>query len=828
MDQTTDETSLATTRRAPLTRRHLLGTGAAVTGAALLGAAAVAPAATAATPTSAPAGTPAPTPSPTTTPDPFDQLRGVWSDILTGGSAVDPSDPDYAAAIATVDAAAAADIALYDNSATPASVYTDMPFTHVENASGTYARLLATAVAWATPGSHYHQDPTVAARLVQALRLIGTAYYNPSSAEVGNWYHWEIAAPQDLVNTCAILGAQVPAADLASYLTTVAHFVPDPTHQQQGTVVTTGANRSDMCQITILRGILAKDASLVTLGRDKLSDIYPYVTTSDGYYQDGGYIQHGTVAYNGHYAYVLLNDLSQLSLLLTGSSWPITDPGFAVILDSVDLTYAPYMYDGLVMDVVRGRFLSRQGETDHDAGHDITEAVLRLIPVGSREQQKRWKALAKGWITRETFAPIKATASPARMALIKSILDDPLVRPAQQGPNHVQQPSVERAVHRREGWGWAVALSSSRITRLEAINGENQRGWHTGDGATYLYTGDNGHFTDNYWPTVDCTRLPGVTADTIPLPNSAGNGTLPPTTWAGGAVLDDRWGAVGLDLVAYGSPLRARKSWFCLDDCVVALGAGITGSSGHTVETTLENRNLHPTGTNRLTVDGTAQPTTLGWTAAFPATEGWAQLEGVGGYVLLPGGTSTGTVLRALREQRTGAWADIDNGPSTGGTTTPYTNTYVTLWLDHGVDPTDAQYAYVLLPGADARTTAQRAARPLVEVLANSADLQAIRDRQQDLTAANFFTAGSVAGLTTGGPASVLVQRRPAGLSVAVSDPTCTQSTLTVTVAGFGPIRSGFGEEPGVRVQVADGVATVTLDLTQGLPGTTRTARLRL
>jgi hyaluronate lyase len=811
-----DSTHLA----APLRRRHFLGAGAAVTGAALLGAGGAGPA-QAATPTAA--VTPA-TAADATTTDAFDQLRGVWSDILTGGSAVNPTDPDYATAIATIDAIAAAAIALYDDSANPTAVYTDLPFTHVENASGTYYRIRDTAIAWATPGSAHYQDAAVAARLVAALKLIGAAYYNPSSAEVGNWYHWEIGAPQALVNACAVLGSQVPAADLASYLGTVAHFVPDPTHQQSGTVLTTGANRSDKCQITILRGILAKDGDLIALGRDKLSDIYPYVTTSDGYYRDGGYIQHGTIPYNGHYSYVLLNDLSQLSLLLNGSSWPIDDPQFSVILDSVDLTYAPFMYDGLVMDVVRGRFLSRQGETDHDAGHSITEAILRLVPVGSRDQQKRWKALCKGWIERETFTTIRASATPARMALVKSVLDDTKVHAIGQGPDHVQQPSIERAVHRRPGWAWTVGLSSSRIARLEAINGENQRGWHTGEGATYLYNDDNGHYTDAYWPTVDCTRLPGVTADTLPLAAGAGNGTLPPTTWSGGAVLDGSWGAVGLDLVPYGSPLRARMSWFCLDDCVVALGAGITGSSGHTVETTIENRNLHASGSNRLTVNGRSTPTTAGWTGSFAAS-GWAHLEGVGGYVL-PAGSTPGATLRALREQRTGAWADIDNGPSTGGTTTPYTSTYATLWLDHGIDPNGGSYVYLLLPGASAAETARRAERPDVAVLSNTPALQAIHSQRNSLTAATFFTAGALPSVGVSGPAAVLFREHGGRLTLAVSDPTCTQTSLTVTLSGRPRYRRGFSDDPGVTIDLNGAAPSVTLDLTQGLPGTSRTVHL--
>jgi hyaluronate lyase len=719
--------------------------------------------------------------------DQFDQLRGTWSDILTGGSAVNPADNDFAAAIRRLDTAASAAIALYDNSGSPASVYTDLPFSHVENATATYNRILATAIAWATPGSRYHRTQSVAARLVAGLKLVGTKYYHGNQPEVGNWWHWEIGSPQALVNACAVLGSQVPASDLAGYLSTVGFFDPTPNG--------TGANLADKAQITILRGILSKNASLVSLGRDKLSGIFPYVTASDGFYRDGGFVFHNHLAYCGHYGFVLLNDLSLLKRLLTGSNFPITDPNFAIILNSVDATYAPYMRDGLVMDVVRGRAVSRQFETDHDAGHNITEAVLGLVPAGSPAQQARWRSLAKAWIVGDTYAPILADATPARVALVKQVLDDPSVVPTPPTASHVQQPSVERAVHTRPTWSWTVAMAGREITRYEAINGENKRGWHTGDGATYLYNSDNGQFTDAYWPTVNSQRLPGITVDSAPLTSSAGQATKSPAAFTGGAVLGT-YGAVGLDMVPYGSPMHARKSWFCLDDMVVALGAGITGGSGHPIETIVENRNLGAGGTNTLIVDGQQQPSTLGWNAQFSRAS-WANLAGVGGYVF-PGGAN----LKALREARTGAWVDIDNGPSTSGTGSPYTRRYATLWFDHGTAPNNAGYAYILLPGATPQSTAQTAQNNPVQILANSASQQAIRVAALSLSAAVFFAAGSVATgtdkITANAPCVVLTRVVNGRTTMSVADPTLTRSSITVTVGSRAP---------------------VTVDLTQGLPG---------
>src|SRR5690606_8139126 len=98
---------------------------------------------------------------------------------------------------------------------------------------------------------------------------------------------------------------------------------------------------------------------------------------------------------------------------------------------------------------------------------------------------------------------------------------------------------------------------------------------------TYLYTADNGQFTDGFWPTVDPKRLPGITVDTRPLAEMVGVRSRPDTRWVGGAVVGGEFAAVGMDLNAMESDLRAAKSWFCLDSDVVALGAGITGGGNH-------------------------------------------------------------------------------------------------------------------------------------------------------------------------------------------------------------------------------------------------------
>ena len=47
-----------------------------------------------------------------------------------------------------------------------------------------------------------------------------------------------------------------------------------------------------------------------------------------------------------------------------------------------------------------------------------------------------------------------------------------------------------------------VSMHSSRVANFETMNGENIKGWYTGDGMTYIYGKDSSAFTE-FWPTVD-------------------------------------------------------------------------------------------------------------------------------------------------------------------------------------------------------------------------------------------------------------------------------------------------------------------------------------
>ncbi|MBZ4015591.1 polysaccharide lyase 8 family protein [Streptomyces purpurogeneiscleroticus] len=731
--------------------------------------------------------------------DEFATLRRRWLELQLG-TGYDPGAEPYASRLKeTGDLARRfrADMAPADGSLWPGH-----PFDPPAGITQSYSRLNVMAQAYAQDGTGLTGDAALADDVIKGLDHLEARVYNPATTRYGNWWEWQIGSPRLLLDTVAILHDRLTDAQRAAYLAAVDHFVPDSMLGDY-TGTSTGANRVDLCRVVALRGVLGRAPEKIALARDALSPVFPYVQKGDGLYADGSFIQHTWVAYSGTYGYVLLDGLGRLFTLLRGSSWEVIDPKRQIVFDSVENAYAPLLHNGLMMDSVNGRAISRGYllnddrkvmRSDHFHGHALLAAVAILAQGASAAERDRWHALLKGWIERDTTLDVLTdrqftVADAARLAAVAA-------GPGTAAPEPVAHklfPAMDRAVHRRPGFAANISMASDRIAYYENGNGENPRGWHTGAGMLYWWGADygGGHYTDFFWPTVDPYRLPGTTVSTKRLADNEGGGwgePKPAATWVGGTT-DGEFAAIGQDVRGLSSTLRAKKSWFCLSDTVVCLGAGITGRDGVPAETIVDNRNLGASGSPALTVDGVPQPVTTGWTGVFPRAR-WAHLQGHGGYIF-PGGMQ----LRALREARTGAWRDIN----TGSSPERVTRRYLTLWRDHGTDPADASYAYLLMPGAGPRTLAARAAdRHWLRITANTGAAQAVEVLALGVTAANFWTAGTAGSLTASAPSSVLVRRRGGTATLCVAEPPRTGRPLEIVWDR--PVREAVSAGPGVTV----------------------------
>ncbi|MEW1928518.1 polysaccharide lyase 8 family protein [Streptomyces sp. NPDC088360] len=728
--------------------------------------------------------------------DAYETLRTKWRTLILG-EGFSPTAEPFKSRLAELGATARelrSTMAPATGSLWPDASYADPdPDTDQEsygysaNVVTGYSRLNTMAQAYRQEGTGLTGDAGLKADILTGLDHLHTQVYNENQARFGNWYSWQIGAPQQLLDVCVLMYDHLSATQVANYCQAVDHFVPDSAVGSY-TGTSTGANRVDLCRVLALRGVVGADSAKIALARDALSPVFPYVSTGDGLYTDGSFIQHTTVPYTGSYGSVMLGGLGMLFSLLRGSSWEVTDAKKQIVFDAVEKAWAPFIFNGLVMDGVAGRAISRglsasdakkiQAD-DHRRGHPIMSAVVLLGQGASAAENARWRGLVKGWMRRDYYSPPLGDSSLGltSLARLAGVEADASVTAIAEPTGHRLFPNMARATHRRPGWAASISMADPRITYYETGNGENLRGWHTGSGMLYWWgdTYANGQYSDAFWPTVDPYRLPGITASRKALADAAGGdwgASMPDVKWVGGAS-DGQRASIGQYVKGLQSTLRAKKSWFCLDDAIVCLGAGIVCTDGAAVETTVENRNLGPTGTAPFQVDGAAKPTGAPWSATLTGAK-WAHIGGHGGYVF-PGGAT----VKALREERSGKWSDINKG----GATTAIARTYLTLYVDHGTAPTNGTYAYALMPGASAAQTAARSAETgWLQVLANSDSQQGVSVPSLGFTGANFWFGGTVGKLTASAPCSVQISEKSDGTAVVcVSDPMRAQTSLTLT-----------------------------------------------
>lgn len=735
--------------------------------------------------------------------DEYETLRLRWLEIGLG-TGYDPTAEPYASRLAETGRLAAGFRA--SMAPTDTSLWPGYRFDPPSGITQSYSRLWTMTQAYAQQGTGLTGDAGLLADIIRGLDHLAARIYNPSTTRYGNWWEWQIGSPRLLMDIVAVLHDRLTETRRAQAFAAVDHFIPDAVLGDY-TGTSTGANRVDLCRSVTLRGVLGRAPGKIALAREALSPVFPYVTKGDGLYADGSFVQHTWVAYSGTYGQVMLDGLGRLFALLAGSTWAVTDPNRQIILDSVEHAYAPLIYNGLMMDSVNGRAVSRGYlksderrimRSDHFHGQGLIAAIALLAGGASAAERDRWHARIKGWIERDTTTPILTGRQfgVADLSRLYAVAAAPV--PAAPEPvGHQLFAAMDRAVHRRPGWAANISMASERIAYYECGNGENPRGWHTGAGMLYWWPGEaaGDQYTNWFWPTVDPYRLPGTTVSTKRLADRAGGEwgePKPAARWVGGAS-DGEFAAVGQHLLGLGSTLRARKSWFCVADAVVCLGAGISSTDGVPVETVVDNRNLGADGTND-----------------FTAGRGWAHLEGHGGWIF-PDGTKP---LRTLREDRTGAWSDIN----TTSSTERVTRRYQTLWLDHGTDPADASYVYLLMPGASCRTLAARARDEYwLEILANTRACQAVSVRSLGLTAANFWQPGTVGRLTSTAEASALVRSNRRTATLHISEPPRTGAPVEITWNH--PVRKVTSKDasvevlatgPSLRLRIAAGTAGAT------------------
>jgi hyaluronate lyase len=738
--------------------------------------------------------------------------------------------PEVAAKLSAIDAAARTALTGLDQ-AGAGELFKGVPLgTSDTNLKRTSLSFYEIALATRTRGSVFFGDTGVQGRVADGLRRMHAEYYgNQAAGYYGNWFNWEIGISTDVTRTLVLLNdpqlaaLYVPSMD--AYLRNGRNGDVDLDSRFH-----TGANLADITGNRILQGAVLGDAARVAKAvADQLTvfaTIDPYHLqhgVTDGYYADGSFIQHSSVAYTGSYGKGLLTRVVQTVKILDGTSYAAGGELVGVVQGWVADGFAPLIFEGYMMEIVKGRAVSRTNTGYADVAQ-VVEAVVDLSGYASGEDRKALKGYVK-YVRQSSRAALNPATfvSPVSIARYTDILADTTIPAADvsAAERSVAFNSMDKNVHRRPGYAFALARSSSRISKYEYMNGENLMPWFQGDGAYYLYLSgqDQTHaFGVDYYATVSPYRLAGVTA---PVEERRSIPQLYGTMWyenpalgftsssesqnryvyfprgtnllSGGAVLgsygvaamvqsddfayaEQQAGKLPGDFVAYRNA-TAVKSWFMFDDEIVVLASGVGDAAGRAVTTTIDSRIAGPTDAVEVTGalrDGSAfsgaGTAALAWLRYANATSGAAV-----GYVFLDGQPATVRLADVSASRRVVRLTNPDS---------VVTKKVFDVGYEQG--PAPASFAYALVPNASEAALRAYGCGP-VKVLGNGPGLQAVAHEGLNLVAANAFTAGThhAQRLVLDGPSSVILRTGRDGVtSIAVSDPTMRRDRVTVVVHG--------------------------------------------
>lgn len=703
------------------------------------------------------------------TPAASDPLASVRANFFAyySGSGARPADPRWQDSLATLERDARSFMRAgylrsdgswsdIDYSEVPAGNWS--PWDH-------FRRLIVLAKAYRTPGQALYGDPQLRLSIESAIAYVPT-FYGPSVPQEGNWWFWVIGAPLDLAPTLVLMQDAIRPDVTAAATDAMARRIgPSPYYYPPANLLK-GQNLVWSALNHLSLALLQGNETMMRDSRDAIASVARVTPGLDGIQNDFTFHQHGPQLYTGGYGGSFANDVGKFVMLTRNTGYALPSANLAVTSD--------YMVEGISWGLYQNYFdvslVGREVSKPSTSGYNGLAALLQMSEVPTTRQAEIRAATARmlqSW----------SWSLPTELAAIASRFDGTAVTPAWPSGNRHMFES-DYSVHRRPGWFSSVKMFSNRTESGERTNGENILGSRQSDGRFYLTLKGDEYFGNAVWPTLDWSRLPGITVErTAGAANSTyGLGTR---SFVGG-VSDGRNGMAAMELAPLGSTLRAKKAWLFLDDAVVFLNTEVNLVNGNSAETIVNQWPLSRADAP-LVVDGRSMPSQPGWSATLQNIS-WAAVDNVGYYF------PEGATVQAKRELRSGSWSLLG---SAAPDPTIITRPVFTLWFDHGAWVTNGQAVYAVVPNASATAMASWAASRPISVLRNDSYASAVRDSRTNTTGAVFWQPSAAGSISVDRPAILYLTETTRTANLQVSDPTHATAVVRVTLPGVYRLTSG-------------------------------------
>ncbi|HGN7160716.1 TPA: polysaccharide lyase 8 family protein [Staphylococcus aureus] len=546
-----------------------------------------------------------------------------------------------------------------------------------------------------------------------------------------NWWDYEIGTPKSLTNTLILLNGDISSDEKKKYTAPIKTFAPESDKILSSVgqpEPAKGGNLVDIAKVKLLESIIEKDKDMTKNSIDAFNKVFTYVQSNatgkerNGFYKDGSYIDHQDVPYTGAYGVVLLEGISQMMPMIKETPFNDSNQNDTTLKSWIDDGFMPLIYKSEMMDLSRGRAISRENETSHTASATVMKSLVRLSDTMDDSTKTKYKQIIKTSVKSDSsYNQNDYLNSYSDISKMKSLMEDSTISTNGLTQQLKIYNDMDRVTYHNKDLDFAFGLSmtSKNIARYESINGENLKGWHTGAGMSYLYNSDVKHYRDNFWATADMKRLAGTTTLDNEEPKENKNSDK---TFVGGTKFDDQHASIGMDFENQDKTLTAKKSYFILNDKIVFLGTGIksTDSSKNPV-TTIENRkaNGYTLYTDdKQTIASDNQETN---SVFLESTDTKKNI----GYHFL-----NKPKITVTKESHTGNWKEINKSQKD----TQKTDEYYEVTQKHS--NSDNKYGYVLYPGLSKDVFKSKASQ--VTVVKQDDDFHVVKDNESVWAGVNY------------------------------------------------------------------------------------------
>lgn len=594
-------------------------------------------------------------------------------------------------------------------------------------------RLNSFTFAYTMPGNKYYKDENI-------YKMIhdGLSFWYDRNPHCNNWWYNQIAEPQRI--GIILLQMQTGEKQLPDDLVTktlerMRTEGGDPKKQ-------TGPNKTDVALHWLYRACLTKDANLLSETMEQAFEPLRY-TTGEGIQYDNSYFQHGRQLYVMGYGDELIKGVTKFAIYTTGTQFELDKDRLEIFDKFVRETYLKVIRGEYCHYNIMGRGMSRKDVTKRRNAVQFCKNMIILVPEKAKEY---------------TEAIERLTGE----------------KPAQYGIEPVSKVffNGDYVLHVRPGFSFGVRTVSARTLRNEYGNGENLKTYFVSDGSTHIAAQGGEYY--NIFPVWNWSRIPGVTApQTDTIPRTVTDWQTPGTSLFTGGVSDSLYSAYTYVYDDKFSDINtsAKKSWFFFDEEVVCLGSGITSASRFPVNTTVNQSLLQG---DVLVSEGNIEKVLTKGDYELGKKLNWILHNGFG-YVF----PQKGNINLSFKETE-GSWRSITQGARNA----VEKKDVFTLWVDHGTQPQQATYAYIVVPDKHTAKEMNAYDTSNISILANNSSMQIVQNKKLDMWQMIFFEPGEFSHQGTtikvDAPCAVLLKNIKTNPVVHIADPAQKQGIINL------------------------------------------------